>query len=550
MKERGRIRGSLGGMVLLALVAGGGLSSAGADDSGPMGFPTGTDLGAAEQGTGTGAGESPRRPPGKPMIPDWGPGFWVEEGGGPERNPFYSWPPQRRSPEKTSKEAPGGAPVSLPPKKEGTKAFPFTDRMHPPHVAWIRDFGQSPLNRPEFRFAHQPIVVNGRLVLTSTRGEVLCLDAVTGVTLWRKSLPDAVRAAPVSDGETLYIATGSPYITAPHMMGYAQTRTILRGTGTEHLYALSLATGKLVWQAPLPGPALGSPVLAGKTLWVATGQGWLAGYSTEKEGPVGKVRLLASPGWSAPLALHHWLWISLEGPQKLAALWPDKGRTVWSLSSPKAERLVLFSPTPSFGAMRLLTRRVSVHEGQVAEKLTILSAVSGHIFSEVPFTPFASSSTIKMAGEAYPPGARVFEGLATVTVAGQTAVVASALSRELLAADIPSGHLFWKLPLGGEPSGAVTVAGFLCVLPETGHVVLVDLATGKLLGQVDVKEVPAPGPAPIVGTTLYLAGKDGTVRAVSLDAYRATIYPSVSPPSPLASPRPRSSRAGLPQENL
>ena len=532
MRERGTVRRSLWGVVLLALMAGGGVSSAGADDSGPMGFPTGTDLGAAEQGTGSGAGEATRRPPGKPIIPDWGPGFWVEEGGGPERNPFYSWPPRRKTPEETSKEAPGGAPVSLPPKKEGTKAFPFTDRMHPPHVAWVRDFGRTELNRPEFRFAHQPIVVNGRLVLTSTRGEVLCLDAVTGVTLWRKSLPDAVRASAVSDGETLYIATGSPDITAPHMMAYAQTRTILRGTGTEHLYALSLSTGKLIWQAPLPGPALGSPVLSGKTLWVATGLGWLAGFSTEKEGPAGKVRLLASPGWSAPLALHHWLWISLEGPQKLSALWPDKGRTVWALSSPKAERLVLFSPTPAFGAMRLLTRMVSVHGGQVSERLVILSAVSGHIFSEVPFTPFASSVTMKKAGGASPPDARVFEGLATVTVAGQTAVVVSALSREALAVDIPSGHLFWKVPLRGEPSGAVTVAGLLCVLPETGHVVLLDLATGQELGHVDVEGVPAPGPAPIVGTTLYLAGEDGKVRAVSLDAYRTKIYPPPAPQSP------------------
>ena len=536
MRERGRVRQSLWVAVLLALMAGGGLPSAGADDSGPMGFPTGADLGAAEQGTGTGTGEAAPRPPGNPMISDWGPGFWVEEGGGPERNPFYSWPPRRKAADEVSQKGPGGVPVPLPPKKEGTKAFPFTDRMHPPPVAWVRDFGRTELNRPEFRFAHQPIVVKGRLVLTSTRGEVLCLDAVTGVTLWRKSLPDALRASAVSDGEILYIATGSPDITAPHMMGYAQTRTILRGTGTEHLYALSLSTGKLVWQAPLPGPALGSPVLAGKTLWVATGQGWLAGFSTEKERLVGKVRLLASPGWSAPLALHHWLWVSLEGPQKLSALWPDKGRTVWALSSPKAERLVLFSPTPSFGAMRLLTRMVSVRGGEVKERLVILSAVSGHIFSEIPFTPLSTSGTMGMSSGAYPPDARVFEGLATVTVAGQTAVVASALSREALAVDIPSGHLFWKVPLGGVPSGAVTVAGLLCVLPETGHVELLDLATGLELGHVDGEGVPAPGPAPIVGTTLYLAEQDGKVRAVSLDAYRKKIYPPSSPslPSPPA----------------
>ena len=531
MGKRGRDSRVLWGVAMVALMVGGGVSPAGADDSGPMGFPVGPALGAAEQGTGAGTGRGEvSRPPGKPIIPDWGPGFWIEEGGGAERNPFYSWPPRRKT----------VALASPPAKKEGTKKFPFTDRMHPPRVEWSRDFGRTALNRPEFRFAHQPIVVNGRLVLTSTRGELICLDAVTGVTLWRKSLPEPVRASAVSDGETLYVATGSPYITAPHMMGYAQTRKILRGTGSDHLYALSLSTGKLVWQAPLPGPALGSPVLSGKTLWVATGRGWLAGFSVEKEAPSGKVRLLASPGWSAPLALQHWLWLSLEGPQKLSALWPEKGRTVWALSSPEGERLVLFSPTPSFGAMRLLTRTISVRGGTVSEKLAILSAVSGHIFFEIPFTP---SAAMGKEGGAYPPDARVFEGLATVTVAGQTAVVASPLSREAMAVDIPSGHLFWKVPLRGDPSGAVTVAGLLCVLPETGRVLLVDLATGQRLGRLEVAGVPVPGPSPIVGTTLYLAGEDGTVRALSLDGYRQKIYP---PLSPMTTPSPASRPAGEP----
>ena len=100
MRERCRVRQSLWGAVILALMAGGGLPSAGADDSGPMGFPTGADLRAAEQGTGT--GEAAPRPPGNPMISDWGPGFWVEEGGGPERNPFYSWPPRRKAADEVS----------------------------------------------------------------------------------------------------------------------------------------------------------------------------------------------------------------------------------------------------------------------------------------------------------------------------------------------------------------------------------------------------------------------------------------------------------------
>ncbi|MGC8501250.1 MAG: PQQ-binding-like beta-propeller repeat protein [Leptospirillia bacterium] len=517
----------LTGAVVAALLWGGSPPRSWAGDASSMGFPVGPALNAAEQGTGT--GESARRPPGNPVIPDWGPGFWLQEGGGPERNPFYSWPPRKKETMKKegiSLAAPSPGETVEPLKKEGTKQFPFIDRMHPPHVEWSRDFGRSSLERPDFRFAHQPVVVNGRLLLVSTRGEVVCLDAVTGVTLWRLRLPEPVRAPGVSDGEILYIATGSPFITAPHMMSYAQTRTIRRGTEPAHLYALSLATGKVVWRAPLPGPALGSPVLAGKTLWVATGKGVLAGFSTEKEAPLGTIRLLASPGWSAPLYLRHWLWISLEGPQRLAAVWPEKGRTVWALSSPRGERLVLFSPSPSFGSLRLVTLLLSVKNGLPTERMAILSAVTGHLFHEIPFKSGDAPATMEESGASHPVS-RVYEGESTVTIAGQTAVAASTIVGRVMAVDIPSGHLFWEESLPGRATGGVTVAGLLCALPENDRVLLLDLATGQRIGLLNTVGMPAPGPPPIVGNTLYLAGEDGQVRALPLDRYRSKIFPAV-----------------------
>ncbi len=528
MSRKLLIERSLRGALLLALLFLGFPQKGWAGAPSGMGFPTGQDLNAAEQGTGT--GEQARRPPGKPVIPDWGPGFWLQEGGGPERNPFYSWPPRRKETGKKEGSSllssPSGTTVE-PVKKEGTKQFPFTDRMHPPHVAWSRDFGRGSLARADFRFAHQPIVVNGRLLLVSTRGEVVCLDAVTGVTLWHLGLPEPVRAPGVSDGEILYIATGSPFITASHMMNYAQTRTIRRGTEPAHLYALSLVTGKVVWQARLPGPALGSPVLAGKTLWVATGKGVLAGFSTEKEGPLGTVRLLASPGWSSPLYLRHWLWVSLEGPQRLAALWPEKERTVWALSSPRGERLVLFSPSPSFGALRLVTLLLSVSKGVPSERMAILSAVTGHLFFEVPFKNPSPPATMEPGAKSASPVSRVYEGGATVTIAGRTAVAASSIVGRAMAVDIPSGHPFWEVALPGGTTGGVTVAGLLCAVPGKDRVLLLDLATGQMLGLLDAKGMPAPGPPPIVGNTLYLAGEDGQVRALPLDRYRSKIFPAI-----------------------
>jgi hypothetical protein len=377
-----------------------------------------------------------------------------------------------------------------------------------------------------YRFGHQPLVVSGRVVAASTRGRVVCLDAVTGDTLWVRRLPESVWAPEVTDGRTLYVVSGTPYVTAPHMMGYAQTRTIRRGSGSGHLYALSIVTGKVLWSAPVPGPVLGSPVLADRVLWVATGSGRLAGYSVTREKKILEMPLFSSSGWSSPLFVHHWIWLSLEGPTKLMALWPDKKRTVWSLSVPPDERLVLFTPTPSFGDKRLITLFRSFRKGVPGEELAVVSAVTGHVFHRISFSRGAPPLPgAEKPQPGLPPYARVYEGMDGVAVSGKTAVASSDLFGRAMAIDIPSGHLYWSAPLPSRPSGPGTLAGGLYILPLRGKVDLIGLGSGKEVGKLSFRGSPGPGSPPVVGTTLYLSGWNGEIRAVSLDRFAKTIFP-------------------------
>ncbi len=492
-------------------------NAARSDDSGggPMGFPSGATLQSIVSGE-SGPGKSS---PGKPVRPDWGPRLWSQEGGGETRNPFFAAPPPR----KASRDSSGQTGESV--AGSGT----FQSSSAPPQ--WDRNFAPNPLAALDYSFSHQPVLANGRLLLTSTRGQVLCLDAMTGGTLWHVRLPESVRASGVADENAFYVVSGSPYVTAPHMMGYAQTRTIRRGSGPGHLYALSLLSGKILWSAEVPGPVLGSPVLSGGILWVATGNARLAGYSLEKERKILEMPLFSSAGWSSPLYVHHWIWLSLEGPTKLVALWPERKRTVWALTTPPTERLVLFTPTPAFGAMRLVTLFLSVRKGIPHERLAIASAVTGHIFHEIPFAEKGESVSLeKVVPPGLPPFARVFEGAAGAVVAGSTAVAASAILGRAIAADIPSGHRFWSVPLPASPVGSGTVAGLLVALPLRDRLLLADLASGKTLESRRLDGEPAPGSPPIMETTLYLAQKNGRVRAISLENQRKRIFPSPKPP--------------------
>lgn len=493
------------------------------DDSGggPLGFPSGSTLQSIVSG-----GPSPGKPsPGNPVRPDWGPRQWGQEGGGETRNPFFAAPPSKKSPDNFSGQA--GAPIA----GEGEPLFPSPPKKSNAPLEWERNFAPTPLSALDYRFSHQPVLAGGRLLLTSTRGQVLCLDAINGRTLWHVRLPESVRASGVADENAFYVVSGSPYVTAPHMMGYAQTRTIRRGAGPGHLYALSLLSGKILWSAEVPGPALGSPILADGMLWVATGNARLAGYSVTKERKILEMPLFSSAGWSSPLYVHHWVWLSLEGPTKLVALWPERKRTVWALTTPPTERLVLFTPTPSFGAKRLVTLLLSVHKGTPHERLAIASAVTGHIFHEIPFAKKGESVSLeKVVPLGLPPFARVFEGAAGAVVAGSTAVAASEILGRAIAADIPSGHPFWSIPLPAPPVGSGTVAGLLYVLPLKDRLLQVDLASGQTLASLTLAGEPAPGSPPVMETTLYLALRNGHVRAISLENQRPRIFPPPKPP--------------------
>ncbi len=473
--------------------------------------------------------------PGRPPVPrqsrtpirrDLGPLFWGQEGGSATRNPFF--PPRPSKPPSTPASA---SPSSGLDAAKG-QTIPVVDHTRSPReIRWTTVAGSSSLGLIEYRFSHQPLVVGGRVLLTSTRGQVLCLDAANGSILWHARLPESVWASGVADNHAYYMVSGSPFVTAPHMMGYAQTRHIRRGEGPGHLYALSLLSGKILWTAEVPGPAIGSPVLEGGKIWVATGNGRLLGFSAKAKKKIIDMPLFSSSGWSSPLFVHHWLWVSLEGPTKLVALWPDKKRTVWSLTSEPAERLVLFTPTPAFGASKLVTLLLSVHKGRPVEQLAIASPVTGHLFHLVPFAHKGETVAVEPpVPPDLPPFARVFEGMAGPVVARKTAVVASPILGRAMAVDIPSGRVFWSIPLPSPAVGPGTVAGLAYVLPLQDRVLLIDLSSGHILTSLPVTGEPVPGSPPVVDTTLYLAEKNGQVNAIPLAPYRALIFPA--PPGP------------------
>jgi outer membrane protein assembly factor BamB len=97
-------------------------------------------------------------------------------------------------------------------------------------------------------------VVGGRVVVPSTAGRLIALDAKTGRYLWNVPFP-VTNSAPA-------IANGVVYI----------------GSTDEHIYAFDVRTGRRLWRVAPGGEITSSPTVAGGTLIVGSDDGVIRAF--------------------------------------------------------------------------------------------------------------------------------------------------------------------------------------------------------------------------------------------------------------------------------
>jgi len=95
-----------------------------------------------------------------------------------------------------------------------------------------------------------PIVIEGKLIVANTGGDVICLNLATGSTAWTRNVGAPVRGTPSATNGRVFVGTTS---------------------GT--LHALSLVDGTPIWTVTHGGQMFSSPVLVGDRLLVTHGFG-------------------------------------------------------------------------------------------------------------------------------------------------------------------------------------------------------------------------------------------------------------------------------------
>lgn len=135
------------------------------------------------------------------------------------------------------------------------------DSPAPPYqIAWIVDF------RPERIYTAQPVVADGRVVVTTQNGNVYALDAETGGRLWC-----------FEAGETIW--GGASLGTMEH--GGAGLVFVASWDGA--ILALNAADGKEIWRYDAGEWISGSPCIADQTLFIGTRKGAMLALGMDGE---------------------------------------------------------------------------------------------------------------------------------------------------------------------------------------------------------------------------------------------------------------------------
>lgn len=224
-----------------------------------------------------------------------------------------------------------------------------------------------------------PLVDGDRVYAVSCKGELRCLEAATGKTLWRinytndlgavfigekGNIPGAARhgnnGSPAIDGDLMYIAAGGTngasvvclrkksgeivWKSQDDQTGYAPpvvaelagTKQVICFT-VDGLIGLEAANGKLLWRVPMQtayGRHVTTPVIVGDVVVVGSHQAGLIGTRVTREGTAVKAEQVwlnkdAAMNFASPVAVGSYIYGL--GPRKnLICIEAATGRQAWS----------------------------------------------------------------------------------------------------------------------------------------------------------------------------------------------------------------------------
>ena len=331
-----------------------------------------------------------------------------------------------------------------------------------------------------------PLVMDGKLYLTTAWSKVKAFDATTGAKLWENGGGDMTKdQAPSAFGGGASYEAGRLYAT----------------NGVGEVKALNADTGEVLWKVKPAGPLRGSPTIAFGQLFVMTQDNQLISLKTEDGSLVwdesGSNTQSGVFGVAAPAAGQGTV-IAGYSSGELSAYRYENGRTLWS------DALARTNISTTVGSITDIDADPIIDSGRV----------------------YALGQGGRMAAYELVTGQRIWElnlaGVSTPAIAGEWIFTLTDDAR-LLAIARGSGRVRWISDLGQwrnaekkkDPifwTGPILAGNKLWVANSEGQIHRVSVEDGTATLFQTLKD-PISQPPIVANNTLYVLDEGGTIHA-------------------------------------
>ncbi len=346
-----------------------------------------------------------------------------------------------------------------------------------PEVLWKENVG---VGTDEQTLKLVPAIKNGRIYAADRDGLVQARDVSTGNLVWEAEIEDQ------HEDEVHF--SGGPGV---------GSKNVILGTNNAEVVALNIDTGALAWKTSVTSEVLSVPVIAGDIVILRTTDGSVIALNENNGQKIWSyehnVPALIVRGIGAPLIIEDTI---IEGYDngKLMALHLDDGKYVWesSVTIPKGrsevERLVDIDVDP-------IESRGVIYTASYNGGCAAVSILDGDVLWR---NEAVSSHTGLSQDEQY--------------------LYISNSAGHVLQLDKRTGSSLWeqKELHGRKLTAPAVYQGYVIVGDIEGYVHWLSASDGRQLGRVQVTNEPIDAKPVVVGDTVYIYAKDGTLAALKL----------------------------------
>lgn len=356
-----------------------------------------------------------------------------------------------------------------------------------------------------------PAYVDGILYVGNNNGYLYAIEAATGRTLWVRHVNNPIMTAPLVYDDVVIVGEGNE-----QSVGGTPTLPLFVGTGESAMLGFDRRTGVLRWRTAMSGSAMPTGAIIDGAFVHHNGAGWVASFD-----PATGVRkyskfLHSVASMSAVLPIGNGTFIT-NGVMDNAvfAVRASDGKMLWKTLMPAVGSGIGDCPPVSDGKNVYCNYMMPVPPDQY----TIATRPATQHMYALDVATGAKRWDINLESGVLAP-----RNEASIPLLAQnTLFFGNAVAPWMHALDPASGRLLWRSVTRAPVKGGLVYAdGAVYFGDLKGYLWALDAKTGAVIG---VKKMPSGfnvGSPILVGRTLVIGSRTGTVYAVPIDAIRSS----------------------------